>query len=84
MSSFVCPRGTNNYHMQERGTNIFNTQEGRREGGQTILHQGGHTFYVGGNGGYDDVDEKMDLSEANILVSKVNKVSAGAGICRGP
>ena len=43
-----------------------------------------HTFYVGGGVGYDDVDEEMDLSEANILVSEVSKLSAGAGICRGP
>ena len=51
----------------------------------------GQTFYVGGVGGYDDVDEEMDVSEANFLVSEVNiivseasRLSAGARILRGP
>ena len=41
-------------------------------GGQTFLtHRGGgQTFFVGGGGGYDDVDEEMDVSEANIFVSE--------------
>ena len=34
----------------------------------------GTTFNVGGDGGYDDVGEKMDMSE---------EVSAGARIFRG-
>ena len=43
-------------------TNIFTSREGRQ------------TFYVGGGGSYDDVDEELDVSEAS-------KLSAGA---RGP
>ena len=43
-----------------RGTNIFPTQVG------------GQTFFVGGSGGFDDVDEEIDVSEANFLVSKAN------------
>ena len=64
------------------GTNIFTSW-----GGQTTLHHGGGTniftsrrvltFYVGGDGGYDDVDKEMDVSEAS-------KRSAGARIFRGP
>ena len=38
----------------------------------------GQTFYVGGIGGYDDVDEEMDMSEANIPASEASKLSAGA------
>ena len=34
-------------------------------------------------GGYDDVDEEMDVSEANFLVSQASKPSAGARIFRG-
>ena len=60
------PRGTNNLFVP-RGTNISHTQEG-----------GGHTFFVGDGGGYDDVDEEMDVSEANILVSEASKLSAGS------
>ena len=51
----------------------------------------GQTFYVVGGGGYDDVDEEMDVSEANFLVSEVknlvceaNKLSTGPKIFRGP
>ena len=58
-----------------RGTNIFPTQVG------------GQTFFVGGSGGFDDVDEEIDVSEANFLLSEVNifvskasKLSAGARI----
>ena len=43
------------------GTNIFTLREGIQ------------TFYVGGGGSYDDVDEEMD-------VSKARKLSAGARI----
>ena len=44
-------------------------------GGQTFLShskRGGQTFFVGGRGGYDEVGEQIDLSEANFLVSEVN------------
>ena len=48
-------------------------------------------LYVGGSGGYDDVDEEMNVSEANFLareasifVSEASKLSAGARIFRGP
>ena len=51
---------------------------------QTFLHQGwGQTFHVGGGGGYDEVDEEMDVSQANILVSELSKLSTGARIFRG-
>ena len=52
------------------GTNIFTSRR--------VL-----TFYVGGDGGYNDVKE-MDVSEANISVSEASKLSAGARIFRGP
>ena len=66
---FVCPPGTNNLFVP-RGTNIFYTH---RRGGQTFLNhrgggtnifalRGGQTFFVGGGGGHDDVDEEMDVS----------------------
>ena len=45
---------------------------------------GGQTFSVGSDGGNDDVDDEEDVSEANILVSKASKPSAGARIFRGP
>ena len=50
-----------------RGTNIF-------------TWEGGQTFYVGGGGAYDDVDEEINVSEANFLVSEASKLSAGARI----
>ena len=47
----------------------------------------GKNIFVGGSGGFDDVDEEIDVSEANFLVSKANifvseasKLSAGARI----
>ena len=40
-----------------RGSNISYTQGG------------GQTIFVGGGGGYDDVDEEMDVNKANFLVS---------------
>ena len=46
--------------------------------------RGGQTFYVVGGVGHDDVDEEMYVNEAHILVSKANKLSAGARIFRGP
>ena len=36
------------------------------------------TFSRSGGGGYDDFDEEMNVNEANFLVSKVSKLSAGA------
>ena len=63
------------------------------EGGRKILHREGgrQTFFVGGSGGYDDVDEEIDvseasflMSEANIFVSEASKLSAGARILKGP
>ena len=54
-------------------------------GGQTFLieREGGQTFF-GIGGGDDDVDggEEEDVNEANIFVSKVSKLSAGARIVR--
>ena len=40
-------------------------------GGQTFLHQGGGQIF-GGCGGYDNVNKEMDVSKANILVSKAS------------
>ena len=47
----------------------------------------GQTFFVGGGGGFGDVNEEIDVSEANFLVSEANisvseasKLSAGARI----
>ena len=61
------------------GTNIFASRGG------------GQTFFVGGGSGYDDVDEEINVSEANIFVSEVNifvsgasKLSAGTRIFRVP
>ena len=66
-------------HRRGRGTNIFASR------------RGGQTFFVGGGAGYDDVDEEIDVSEANFLVSKANilgseasKLFTGARIFRGP
>ena len=52
------------------------------EGGQPLFtHRGdkhfciegwGQTFFVGGGGGYDYVDEEIDVSEASFLVSEAN------------
>ena len=61
---------------------MFHTQWGDKHfyiegGGTKIFTWGGQTSYVGGVGGYDDVDKEMDLSEAS-------KLSAGARILRGP
>ena len=55
-----------------------------REGGNRYLHRRlGQTFYVVGCSGHDDVDEEMDVSEANIPASKASKLSAGTRILRG-
>ena len=45
---------------------------------------GRQTFFVGGSGGYDDVDEEIEVSKANFLVSEASKLSAGARIFMGP
>ena len=56
------------------GTNIFVSR-----GGQSFYtERGEQIFNVGGGGGYDDFDEEMNVNEANFLVSKVSKLSAGA------
>ena len=44
----------------------------------------GQRFYVGNDGDVADVYGEEDVSEANILLSEVNMLSAGARICRGP
>ena len=73
------------------GTNISHTQEGGGDkhfshwvGTNSFTLKEGQTFYVGGRGAYDDVDEGVDVSKANNLVNKASKLSAGAGIFRGP
>ena len=62
-------------------------------GGQTFLTPmgGGQTFFAGGGGAYDDVDEEKVVSEANFLrseanifVSKASKLSTGVITFRGP
>ena len=67
---------------------MFHTQWGDKHfyiegGGTKIFTWGGQTSYVGGVGGYDDVDEEMDVSKANILVREASKLSTGARIFRG-
>ena len=57
---FFVPQGTNNWFVP-RWTNIFASRGGRQ------------TFFVRDSGGFDDVDEQMDVSEAINL-------SAGARI----
>ena len=94
------PRGTNISYTQERGDKHFSHTGGwanifALRGGETFLHRvgGRQTFFVGGSGAYDDVDEEeeMVVSEANFLgsgannfVSEASKLSAGARIFRGP
>ena len=68
---FVCPCVCRVLFVPRR-TNISDTLDWRggrqtfftHRGGQTCLHRGGQTFYVAGLGGYNDVDEQMDVSEA--------------------
>ena len=68
----LSPRGQT--FLTHRGDKHFYTERG-----------GGQTFYVRDVGGDDDVGgEEEDVSEANILVSKASKLSAGARISRGP
>ena len=79
----MSPRDKHSSHTGEGGTNISYTQEGG--GDKHFSHAvGGQTFYVRGGGAYDDVDEEVDVSEANFLASKASKLSAGARIFRGP
>ena len=63
------------------GTNIFTH---RRWGGDLFYTRGCQTFNVGGGGGNNDVDvevnEEMDVSEANFLVSGANILVSGANI----
>ena len=47
---------------------------------QTFLLGRGHDFFVGGSGGFDDVHEEIDVSEANIFVSEASKLSKGGRI----
>ena len=69
--------------LVSRGTNISHTHSKFQaidpdldiEGGQIFSNGGCQTFYVGGDGGYDD--EEIDMSKAN-------KLSAGARIFMGP
>ena len=44
----------------------------------------GQRFYVGNDGDVADVYGEEDVSEANILLSEGNMLSAGARIFRGP
>ena len=41
-------------------------------------------FMLEACGAYNDVAEEIDVSEANILVTKASKISEGARIVRGP
>ena len=80
---FLLPRGTNISHTHERGgTNILHTHGVGginiviSRGGQRSLHQGGTNMLEA----VDDADEETDVSEANLLVSKASKLSAGGTI----
>ena len=54
---FVCSPGDNHFSKQERG------------GGQTFLHTvERQKFYVGGGGGYDNVDKEMDVTETRLRI----------------
>ena len=44
----------------------------------------GQRFYVGNDGDVADIYGEEDVSEANILLSEGNIISAGARIFRGP
>ena len=66
---FTLRGGDKHFYTERGGTNMF------------TLRGGGQTFYVKDVGVDDDVDgEEEDVSEANILVSKVSMLSAGARI----
>ena len=47
------------------GTNISHTQGGDKH----FYIEGGQKIFVGGSVGFDDVEEEIDVSEANIFVS---------------
>ena len=54
---------------------IFHTQVG----GDKHFYLGGvQTFFVGG--GFDDIDEEIDVSEANLFMSEASNLSAGARV----
>ena len=57
-----------------------------KAGGTNILHKTGvgQRFYVGNDGDVADVHGEEDVSEANILLSEGNMVSAGARFFWGP
>ena len=85
------PQGTNISYAQEGGGQTFFTHRrgdkhfSHTGGGQTFLYLGGGTnIFVGGCCSYDDDDEEIDVSEANIFVSEASKLSAGDRIFRGP
>ena len=64
-------------HSWMEGGQMFFTHRGGQTflhwgGGQTFLLGGGQIFFPGGGGGFDDVDEETDVSEANFLVSAAN------------
>ena len=50
---------------------------------QNSSHVCAFTAPVGGGGGYDNVDEDIDVSKASISVSEANKLSAVARIFKG-
>ena len=62
----MSPGGQTILKHRRGGTNVFAS---KGEGGQTFLLWGGKTFFVVGGGGYDDVDEEMDVSKGNFLAS---------------
>ena len=77
MTFCLSPGGQTFLTHRRGGTNISHTQGVTIifciEEGQTFLHWGwGLTFFVGGGGGYDDVDEDMNVSKANFFVSEAN------------
>ena len=91
-NNLFLPRGQTFLTYRRGGDKHFSHTGGR--GGQTFLThrgganifytQGGQTFFVGGGGSYDYVDEEIDVSEASFLVSEASKLSAGARIFSGP
>ena len=76
--------GGQTFPTHRRGGDKHFSHTGGR-GGQTFFtHGGGQTFFFGGGGGYDDVDEELNVSEANFPVSETSKLSARARIFKGP
>ena len=73
-------RGWTNISHTQGGANIFHTQGEDKH----FCILGGTNIFVGGGGTYDDDDEEIDVSEANIFVSEASKLSAGDRIFRGP